>query len=94
MNFQRVPSIRFSLNFRKFRTAHHAFKRNLIEMDNLNYGIIGNCTSAALISKEGSLDWCCLPRFNSASVFAKLLDPEKGGNFAINVDSEYSITQE
>ena len=94
MNFQRVPSIRFSLNFRKFRTAHHAFKRNLIEMDNLNYGIIGNCTSAALISKEGSLDWCCLPRFNSASVFAKLLDPEKGGNFAIKVDSEYSITQE
>ena len=43
-------------------------------MENLDYGIIGNCKSAALISKTGSMDWCCLPNFNSASVFANLLD--------------------
>ena len=62
-------------------------------MDNLDYGIIGNCKSAALISKTGSLDWCCLPNFNSASVFAKLLDENKGGSFGFEVDESYKITQ-
>ena len=62
-------------------------------MNNLDYGIIGNCRSAALISKTASLDWCCLPDFNSASVFAKLLDEEKGGSFEILVDDSYTISQ-
>jgi len=52
-------------------------------MDNLNYGIVGNCKSAALISKDGSLDWLCLPKFDSSSVFGRLLDDEKGGHMAI-----------
>jgi len=63
-------------------------------MDNLDYGIIGNCKSAALISKTGSLDWCCLPAFNSASVFAKLLDEDRGGSFEFIVADTYKITQE
>lgn len=63
-------------------------------MDNLDYGIIGNCRSAALISKTGSIDWCCLPEFDSASVFAKLLDEEKGGSFEIIVDDSCVITQQ
>ncbi|MEJ1223647.1 glycoside hydrolase family 15 protein [Sediminicola sp. 1XM1-17] len=63
-------------------------------MDNLDYGIIGNCRSAALISKKGSLDWCCLPEFDSSSVFAKILDEEKGGSFEILVDESYSIEQQ
>lgn len=62
-------------------------------MDNLDYGIIGNCRSAALISKTASIDWCCLPDFDSASVFAKLLDTEKGGSFEILVDEGYTINQ-
>ncbi|WP_149276134.1 glycoside hydrolase family 15 protein [Pareuzebyella sediminis] len=62
-------------------------------MDNLDYGIIGNCRSAALISKTGSIDWCCLPEFDSSSVFAKLLDEEIGGSFEILVDESYTITQ-
>ncbi len=62
-------------------------------MDNLDYGIIGNCRSAALISKSGSLDWCCLPQFDSASVFAKLLDEDNGGSFEFLVDESYTITQ-
>ncbi len=62
-------------------------------MDNLDYGIIGNCRSAALISKTGSLDWCCLPEFDSSSVFARLLDEQKGGCFEIRVDEGYVITQ-
>ncbi|MEM7484812.1 MAG: glycoside hydrolase family 15 protein [Bacteroidota bacterium] len=63
-------------------------------MDNLNYGIIGNCRSAALISKVGSLDWCCLPQFDSTSVFAKLLDDDKGGSFEIRTGDNYEIEQE
>lgn len=62
-------------------------------MENLDYGIIGNCKSAALISKTGSIDWCCLPNFNSASIFAKLLDENKGGSFSLEVDDSYKITQ-
>ena len=62
-------------------------------MDNLNYGVIGNCRSAALISKYGSIDWCCLPDFDSPSIFAKLLDNEKGGFFSISVSDEYTISQ-
>lgn len=62
-------------------------------MDNLDYGIIGNCRSAALVSKTGSLDWCCLPEFDSPSVFAKILDKEIGGSFEILVDGAYKIDQ-
>jgi len=62
-------------------------------MDNLNYAVIGNCRSAALISEKGSIDWCCLPDFNSSSVFAKILDEKKGGSFEFIVDDSYKITQ-
>jgi len=62
-------------------------------MDNLNYGIIGNCRSAALISDTGSLDWCCLPEFDSSSVFARILDEKNGGRFEILVKYNYEITQ-
>ena len=62
-------------------------------MNNLDYGIIGNCQSAALISKTGSLDWCCLPNFDSNSIFAKILDEEKGGSFEIITTDDYKVSQ-
>jgi GH15 family glucan-1,4-alpha-glucosidase len=62
-------------------------------MNNLNYGVIGNCRSAALVSEKGSIDWCCLPDFDSPSIFAKLIDNGKGGFFSIIVDEMYTISQ-
>jgi len=62
-------------------------------MNNMNYGVIGNCRSAALVSETGSIEWCCLPDFDSPSVFAGILDKHKGGNFSISVSDKYVISQ-
>jgi len=59
----------------------------------LDYGIIGNRQTAALISSKGSIDWCCFPRFDSPSVFAKLLDNKKGGSFEIIPTGRYVTDQ-
>jgi len=60
---------------------------------NLNYGIIGNCRSSALVSDQGSIDWCCLPDPDSPAVFARILDFDRGGHFSIHTQTEYAITQ-
>lgn len=62
-------------------------------MNNLDYGVIGNCKSAALIGKTGCIEWCCLPDFDSPSLFAKVLDAENGGEFGVEVSADYRITQ-
>ncbi len=49
----------------------------------LDYGIIGNCKTCALVSKRASIDWLCYPTFSSPSAFAKILDSKIGGSFGI-----------
>src|SRR5579872_6366532 len=53
-----------------------------------NYGIIGNMRTAALVGMNGSIDWLCLPHFDSPSVFAAVLDDRKGGRFRIFPDGD------
>jgi GH15 family glucan-1,4-alpha-glucosidase len=50
---------------------------------NESYGIIGDLHTVALVGMDGSIDWCCLPQFDSPSIFAAILDERKGGFFKI-----------
>lgn len=48
-----------------------------------SYGVIGDCHSAVLVAPDGSIDWGCLPDFDSPAIFCRLLDAERGGYFQI-----------
>lgn len=66
--------------------------KNSIPSQISSYGVIGNCRTAALVSDQGSIDWCCFPKFDSPSHFAKLLDP-KAGHFSITPIGSFQSTQ-
>jgi GH15 family glucan-1,4-alpha-glucosidase len=59
-----------------------------------NYGVIGDLRTLALVSTTGSIDFFCFPRFDSPSLFAALLDPQKGGYFCIQPNLEHSGTKQ
>ena len=48
-----------------------------------DYALIGDCHSAALVSHRAAIEWCCLPRFDSGSAFAAILDRDRGGRCSI-----------
>ena len=59
----------------------------------LDYGIIGNCVTSALVKKNASIEWMCYPNFDSPSILAKLLDNESGGSFELKPVGKYRIRQ-
>jgi GH15 family glucan-1,4-alpha-glucosidase len=58
-----------------------------------DYGLIGDGRTAALCSSSGSIDWLCLPRFDSEPVFGRLVGGDQAGSFAIHVDGVRETTR-
>lgn len=48
-----------------------------------DYALLSDCHTAALVSSSGSIDWCCMPRFDDGSMFGRLLDWERGGHCSV-----------
>ncbi|HET7599337.1 MAG TPA: glycoside hydrolase family 15 protein, partial [Gemmatimonadales bacterium] len=57
------------------------------------YGLIGDMRTAALVGLDGAIDWCCLPRFDSGSIFGALLDPARGGTWFVRPIAPWTSTQ-
>ncbi len=58
-----------------------------------DYAFISDCHCGALISRDGSVDWCCMPRFDDDSSFGRLLDWRKGGHFSICPTAPYAVSR-
>ena len=59
-----------------------------------DHGLIGDLQTAALVTKDGTVDWFCCPRFDSPSVFASLLDADRGGYFSIKPDRDDYVSKQ
>jgi GH15 family glucan-1,4-alpha-glucosidase len=55
-----------------------------------DYGLLADCNSAALVARDGSIDWLCLPRYDSDAIFARILDPD-AGHWSIRPAGRYTV---
>ena len=58
-----------------------------------DYALVGDAHTAALVAKDGSIDWCCWPRFDSPAIFCRLLDARRGGWSQLCPTDEYETTR-
>jgi GH15 family glucan-1,4-alpha-glucosidase len=63
-------------------SADHPIEETQASLPIAEYGLLADCNTAALVSRDGSIDWLCLPRYDAPSVFARILDPD-GGHWSI-----------
>ncbi|KAF9522293.1 glycoside hydrolase family 15 protein [Crepidotus variabilis] len=98
----RIPN----LNHYRHKLPGSSFKRHFSQRMNLihpkddrdyipiaDHGLIGNLRTAALVSLDGSIESYCVPNFDSPSIFARILDKDKGGHFSIAPTVPYSSKQ-
>src|SRR3954449_5827248 len=57
-----------------------------------DYGLLADCNSAALVSRDGSVDWLCFPRYDSDAIFARLLG-DGAGHWSIRPAGAYEVTR-
>ena len=58
-----------------------------------DYAAIGDCHGSALVSRDGTIDWCALERFDADPVFCRLLDADRGGFWSIRPTGEYRVAR-
>src|SRR4051794_33649811 len=58
-----------------------------------DYALLSDCHSAALVGRDGSIDWLCLPRFDSPALFARILDPGAGHWEIAPADRDFEATR-
>ena len=63
------------------------------EASNLELGLVGNCTFNALIDHAGAVVWCCMPRFDSPSIFTSLLGNDDAGYWSVEPSSPAGTTE-
>jgi GH15 family glucan-1,4-alpha-glucosidase len=74
------------------KISEHAVEAEMSSLPIGDYALLSDCRSAALVSRAGSVDWLCFPRFDAPAVFARILDPD-GGHFAIRPAGDFQASR-